>query len=225
MSRRAGDTFKRRRRRATPPGASFNVVRSRDGTAIAFDCVGEGPPLILVDGALCHRAVGPSSPLDALLAPDFSVYTFDRRGRGASGDTAPYRVEREIEDLQALIDQAGGSGYVWGASSGAALALEAARRGAGVTKLALYEPPFIVDDSRPRIPTDIITQLNALVADDRRNDAVRLFLRHMGAPGVAIAVKLPVRCWLFCLAGLGRDDHRSRTVGGWVKSVTDRASP
>jgi hypothetical protein len=99
------------------------VVRSSDGTAIAFERVGEGPPLILVDGALCHRAVGPSSPLAALLAPDPGVYTFDRRGRGASGDTAPYRVEREIEDLQALIDQAGGSAHVWGVSPRPALAL------------------------------------------------------------------------------------------------------
>src|SRR5262249_7099603 len=101
----------------------------------------------------------------------------------------------EVEDVEALIDLSGGSAYVWGMSSGAALALEAARRGAGITKLALYEPPFIVDDSRPRIPADIVTQLNALVAADCRKKAVRLFLRHMGAPAVAIAVMRLLPVW------------------------------
>jgi pimeloyl-ACP methyl ester carboxylesterase len=124
----------------------MNTVLSRDGTAIAFDKSGVGPPLILVDGALCYRASGPSRSLAALLAEHFTVFTYDRRGRGESGDTAPYAVEREVDDIEALIEEAGGSAYVYGVSSGAALALEAANRGLAIEKLALYEAPFIVDD-------------------------------------------------------------------------------
>src|SRR5262249_54943162 len=139
------------RRRAVPRTTSPETVRSGDGTAIAFERRGQGPPLILVDGALCDRAMGPSTPLARLLAEHFTVFTYDRRGRGESDDTKPYAVQREIEDLQALIDAAGGSVFMWGISSGAVLALEAAREGSEVSKLALYEPPFIVDDSRPRV--------------------------------------------------------------------------
>lgn len=195
MSDHALDTFKHRVTSANPREPASETVRSRDGTAIAFERIGEGPPLILVDGAFCHRGLGPSSPLAALLAQHFTVFTYDRRGRGASADTAPYGVEREIEDLQALIDEAGGSAYVWGISSGAALALETAHRGSGITKLALYEPPFIVDDSRPRIPADIVSQLTALVAADRRSDTVSLFLRHMGAPAIVIGMMRLLPLW------------------------------
>src|ERR1700730_7340155 len=115
-----------------------NMVISNDGTAIAFDRIGRGAPLILVDGALCYRGMGPSGPLARLLAPNFTVFTYDRRGRGESRDTAPYAVERELEDIQALINEAGGAAFLWGASSGAVLALEAANRLTGIEKLALY---------------------------------------------------------------------------------------
>jgi pimeloyl-ACP methyl ester carboxylesterase len=171
-----------------------STVTSRDGAPIAFTRAGEGRPLVLIDGAFCHRGMGPSSPLAALLARSYTVFTYDRRGRGESGDNPPYAVERELEDLETLIEEASGSAYVWGISSGAVLALEAARRGVGIAKLALYEPPLIVDDSRPPIPADIASQLNDLVAADRRNDAVRLFLRQMGAPRIVIALmrRLPV---------------------------------
>jgi pimeloyl-ACP methyl ester carboxylesterase len=190
MSDRVQATINRR----PTPTALRSTVTSRDGAAIAFTRAGEGLPLVLVDGAFCHRGMGPSSPLAALLAGTYTVFTYDRRGRAESGDNPPYAVERELEDLETLIEVAGGSAYVWGISSGAALALEAARRGAGITKLALYEPPFIVDDSRPPIPADIASQLNDLVAADRRDDAVRLFLRQMGAPRLVIALmrRLPV---------------------------------
>jgi len=127
-------------------------VLSRDGTSIAFERLGDGPPLILVDGALCHRRFGPMPKLAPLLARDFTVFMYDRRGRGDSGDTAPYAVEREVEDIDALIEEGGGSAFLYGVSSGAALALEAASRGLGIRKLALYEAPFIVDDSRPPLP-------------------------------------------------------------------------
>src|SRR5258708_328148 len=125
-----------------------NSVRSRDGTFIAFDRIGHGARVILVDPALCSRGMGQSRQLAELLAPHFTVITYDRRGRGESGDTQPYAVKREVEDIAALVSTAGGSAHLWGMSSGAMLALEAASRLDGVKRLALYEAPVIVDDSR-----------------------------------------------------------------------------
>src|SRR5262249_47315672 len=128
-------------------------------------------------------------------AQDFTVFTYDRRGRGESSDAKPYFVEREIEDLQTLIEATGGPVSLWGMSSGAALALETAQQSAAVSRLALYEPPFIVDDSRPPIPPDFASQLTVLVAAGRRGEAVRLFLRHMGAPPIAIALMRLLPLW------------------------------
>jgi pimeloyl-ACP methyl ester carboxylesterase len=110
------------------------------------------------------------------------VVAYDRRGRGDSGDTPPYSVEREVEDLAALVAGAGGSAFVFGHSSGAVLALEATARGIGVAKLALYEPPFIVDDSRPPLPEDYVSRLEELLAADERGEAVAYFMRV--GPGV-----------------------------------------
>ena len=168
---------------------------SKDGTAIAFDQSGKGPPIILVDGALCYRAFGPSAAVAGLLAPHFTVFTYDRRGRGDSSDTAPYAVEREVEDIEALIKEAGGSAFVFGVSSGAALALEAASRLPGIPKVALYEAPFIVDDSRPPIPEGYLAQLNGLVSADRRGDAVRLFMKLVGVPAIFIAMMRLMPPW------------------------------
>jgi pimeloyl-ACP methyl ester carboxylesterase len=170
------------------------TVRSKDGTPIAFDRIGRGSPLILVDGALCYRAMGPSGPLAELLAPHFTVFTYDRRGRGDSGDTAPYAVEREVEDLEALVDEAGGVAFVWGVSSGAALALEATRRLTGIKKLALYEAPFIVDDSRPPILDDW-TSISEAVSAGRRGDAVKRFLKAVEVPAFFVAVMRLMPVW------------------------------
>jgi pimeloyl-ACP methyl ester carboxylesterase len=194
MSELVQPTVDRSSNRSTP-AAVRGTVTSRDGTPIAFTRSGDGPPLVLVDGAFCYRGMGPSSPLAALLARTYTVFTYDRRGRAESGDTPPYAVEREVEDLEAMIGEAGGASYVWGISSGAALALEAARRGAGITKLALYEAPFVVDDSRQPIPADIATQLSDLVVAERRDEAVRLFLRQMGAPGIVIGLMRLLPVW------------------------------
>ncbi|HEY6073317.1 MAG TPA: alpha/beta hydrolase, partial [Anaerolineales bacterium] len=118
-------------------------VKSKDGTQIAYEKNGSGPAVILVDGALCYRGFGPMPGLSALLAPHFSVFTYDRRGRGESTDKQPFAVDREIEDLEALIGQAGGSAYLYGISSGACLVLEAAiKLGKRASKIALYEPPY-----------------------------------------------------------------------------------
>src|SRR6516225_7395414 len=124
-------------------------VRSADGTAIAYDLMGNGPAVILVDGALGYRAFGFMVPLATSLSPHFTVITYDRRGRGESTDTQPFALEREFEDIEALINEAGGEACLYGISSGAALALEAALKlGHKVGKLALYEPPYDSDAAR-----------------------------------------------------------------------------
>jgi pimeloyl-ACP methyl ester carboxylesterase len=149
-----------------------------------------------VGGAFQYRAFDPrTAELARLLSADFTVFHYDRRGRGDSGDTAPHAVQREVEDIQALVAEAGGSASVFGMSSGAVLALEAAARGTPVTGLALYEAPFIVDDSRPPFPPDHLAQLNKLLALDRRGDAVRLWLRLVGVPAVVVAVTRCLPAW------------------------------
>ncbi len=164
-------------------------ANSKDGTVIAFDRSGRGPALILVGGAFQYRAIDPKTvQLAELLAEHFSVFHYDRRGRGDSGDTRPYAVEREVEDLEALIKVAGGSASVFGKSSGAVLALMAAARGLGITKLALYEPPFHSgDDKAHRAAENYSRQLKALLAEGRRGDAVALAMTSWGAPAEAVA--------------------------------------
>jgi len=159
----------------------MSTVTSRDGTSIAFERMGSGPPLILVDGALCSRAFGPMPKLAPLLAKSFRVFMYDRRGRGDSGDIKPYSKEREVEDLEALVGEAGGSAHVLGLSSGAALALEAAASGLAIEKLAVYEPPYMVTpaDSARHAGANHQAQLERLIAADRRGDAVKYFMRDM----------------------------------------------
>jgi pimeloyl-ACP methyl ester carboxylesterase len=143
-------------------------VTSKDGTPIAFEQSGEGPAIILVVGAFNDRATG--APLARALEPHFTVFNYDRRGRGDSGDTAPYAVEREIEDLETLIAKAGGSAYVFGYSSGAILALRAAAHRLAIPKLALYEPPPTGARAGSLAP-----RLTELISAGRRGDAVELF--------------------------------------------------
>jgi pimeloyl-ACP methyl ester carboxylesterase len=155
----------------------METVTSRDGTSIAFDRVGTGSPLVLVAGALEHRAIDlRTAQLAELLAADFAVYHYDRRGPGDSADKAPYDVDREIEDIDALIEDAGEFAVVFGISSGALLALQAACAGLAIRKLALYAPPFIVDDSAAPLPADYLRTLNELAETERRSDAVAFFL-------------------------------------------------
>jgi pimeloyl-ACP methyl ester carboxylesterase len=150
------------------------MTTSADGTEIAFDRIGDGPALILVGGAFNDRQ-SPAA-LAELLSQSFSVYTYDRRGRGDSGFTEPYAVEREIEDLQAVIEAAGGNPHLFGHSSGGSLALETTARSVSVAKLAMYEPPYIVDDSRPPLPTDYIEHLEELTAAGKRKEIVGYFM-------------------------------------------------
>lgn len=175
----------------------MSTVTSRDGTSIAFDRSGEGPAIILVGGAFQHRAVDPNTArLAALLAQRFSVFHYDRRGRGESGDTAPFAVEREIEDIDALITEAGGSAYVYGMSSGAALALEAAHQlPTRIMKLALYEAPYNDDAEAIRRFKDYRQKLDEALASGRRGDAVALFMGLVGTPDEAIAQMRQAPMW------------------------------
>jgi len=153
------------------------TVRSKDGTAIAFSRTGNGPPIISVDGALAHRAFNPAeAELASLLGASFIVITYDRRGRGESGDTPPYAPVREVEDLEGLIDEIGGAAFVVAMSSGVALALDAAAHSPAIRKLALYEPSFVVDNTRAPIPTDYVKRLKELVSTGRKGDAVEYFM-------------------------------------------------
>ena len=161
----------------------MNKVTSKDGTEIAYDKQGTGPAVILVDGALCFRSFGPMPHLAELLAPRFTVYTYDRRGRGDSGNRKPYAVEREVEDIDALIQVAGGSAFVYGISSGGCLVLETALKlGDKVRKLALYEPPYNSDENSLQAWREYREQLEALLAADRRGDAAAWFMQFVGTP-------------------------------------------
>jgi pimeloyl-ACP methyl ester carboxylesterase len=159
---------------------------SKDGTRISYEKQGKGPALILVGGALsAHEG---ASELARLLSPDFTVYSYDRRGRGGSTDTKPYAVQREVEDLEALIDAAGGSANVYGKSSGACLALHAAANlGGKVRKLALYEAPYSEEAKAAQEWKAFRTQLDGLLAADKRAEAVASFMEFVGAPKQAIA--------------------------------------
>jgi pimeloyl-ACP methyl ester carboxylesterase len=160
-------------------------VTSRDGSSIDIERTGEGPPVVLVTGGSVDR--NSNLGLAAELAKSFTVFNYDRRGRGQSTDTQPYAIERESEDIEAVVDGAGGSAFLYGTSSGAALALHAAASGLPVTKLAMWEPPFILDESiRP--PKDQVEQYETMVAEGRRGDAVEYFMtRVVGMPTEMVA--------------------------------------
>jgi pimeloyl-ACP methyl ester carboxylesterase len=174
----------------------MKILYSNDGTVIAYEKAGSGPPLILVDGALCSRTNGPNGPLAVLLKQHFTVFTYDRRGRGDSGNHKTYDVEREIEDLSALIQVAGGSAFLYGISSGAALVLEAANRLSSIKKLALYEAPFVVDKSREPVPAGYLEQMEAFLASNNRSAAIKLFMRKgVGVPALIVALMPLMPAW------------------------------
>jgi pimeloyl-ACP methyl ester carboxylesterase len=160
-------------------------VTSRDGTTIAFDRVGAGASVVLVGGGSVDRRA--HAALTDQLASDFTVFNYDRRGRGDSSDTQPYAIEREVEDIETVIDEAGGTAFLFGSSSGAVLAMIAAASGLPVTKLALWEPPFVPDEF-PRPPEDQVEQYERMVAEGRRGDAVEYFMsKVVGMPPEIIA--------------------------------------
>jgi pimeloyl-ACP methyl ester carboxylesterase len=159
---------------------------SADGTRIAFDRFGSGPPLVMAAGAFNDRSA--TEPLGRTLAGRAEILNYDRRGRGDSGDTPPYAVEREIEDLDALLHAAGGSAAVFGYSSGANLVLKAAAAGSAIERLVLYEPPFNPDDTYPTLPPDLPHRLTELVEAGRRGEAVELYQTvAVGMPDAVVA--------------------------------------
>ena len=172
-----------------------DIVRSSDEVPIACERSGDGPPLIIVDGAIAYREVGPSGKLAKELSHRFTVYRYDRRGRGQSGDASTYSIQREIDDIQALTAQAGAPVSLLGISSGAVLALDAANRGLALTKVVAYEAPFIVDDSRTPAQADYREQLERLIQENRPGDAVKLFMRFVGLPRFLIATMPLFPAW------------------------------
>jgi pimeloyl-ACP methyl ester carboxylesterase len=172
----------------------MSTLTSSDGTTIAYEKSGTGPAVVLVDGAMCYRASGPARPLAQRLAEDYTVYIYDRRGRGESGDVEPYSIDREVDDLAAVVKKAGGSAYAYGISSGAALVLEAASRGLPITKAAVYEIPLITEGGRDANLAEYNRQLQEALAAGKRSKAVKLFMRlvEVPAPVVALMPLMPV---------------------------------
>ena len=156
--------------------STIQTVTSKDGTKLVVDVAGSGPPIVLVSGGSVDR--GSNAGLADALMSEFTTYNYDRRGRGDSGDTLPYAVEREIEDIEAVIAAAGGKAHLYGSSSGAGLAFEAAAAGAPVDKLVLWEPPYNLDPAG-RPPADSVEQLDRMVAEGRRGDAAEFFMVQM----------------------------------------------
>lgn len=171
-------------------------VISKDGTSIAYERSGQGPPLILVDGALCSRAFGPMPKLAPFLTPHFTVYLYDRRGRGKSGDTEPFSKEREVEDLAALIHEAGGSAYVAGLSSGGALALEAAAAGLPIRKVVAYEPPY-VHENGSTAGAGYEAELRKRIAAGDRGGAVKYFMQSMVGVPAPFVVMMQMMPWVW----------------------------
>jgi len=177
-----------------PIGTQF--ATSHDGTRSAYEVTGTGPALVFVDGALCQRSLGPARSLAKALAGAFTVHVYDRRGRGESdAGASAYHLDREVEDLRAVIDAGGGSAHVFALSSGAALALEAAGQGVAIDRLAIYEAPFILDDTHAPNDPDIPERLQEMVATDRRGEAVKTFMCMVGVPAPFVTLMRVMPAW------------------------------
>lgn len=205
----------------------MRTVTSKDSTTIAFDQSGKGAAVILVDGALQYRAFDQGmAQLATLLAPHFTVIHYDRRGRGDSGDTQPYTVEREIEDIEALIDEGGGSAFVYGISSGTSLAMESAIELPGkIKKLAMYEAPYNDDEEAQRTWKQYVKQLTEALAAGRRSDAVAMFMMLVGATADQIESVRQSPMWpLFeAVAPTLAYDHAA-ILGEYASVPTERAA-
>ena len=199
----------------------MDYVTSKDGTSIAFDRIGQGPPVILVSGGSVDRSS--NAPLGELLADSFTVFNYDRRGRGPSGDTPPYAVEREIEDIEAMIEAAGGSAALYGSSSGASLVLEAGAAGVAATHLALWEPPYIRDPAL-RPPPDTAKTYTDFVTAGRRGDAVEFFMaKVVGMPAEFVA-QARTQPWWAATEALAHTLAYDATIMGDYSLPADRAA-
>ncbi len=174
----------------------MHITTSRDGTRIAYDVYGEGEPVILVEGAFCGRHFGPTDKLAAELGKHFRVYHYDRRARGDFGPSIDYRLERELEDLSTMLAEAGGSAALVGFSSGACLAIEAAAAGLPATRLAVYEPPYMVGPKARKVPADFEAAVQQLIAEGRHGDAVAYFMTQLiGMPSIFLLPMKFTRMW------------------------------
>jgi pimeloyl-ACP methyl ester carboxylesterase len=198
------------------------TIISADGTPISYTALGSGPTVLYIGGAIMHRAIDDcGSGMAATLSSHYTVLTYDRRGRGDSGDTQPYAVQREVEDITALITEFGDTAMVFGESSGGVLALEAVLAGAPISRLALYEPPFIVDSTRDPMPPDLPDRLAALVAAGRRDEVLELFMTvAAGLPAAAVEEARSSPMWSVL-------DSVAHTIAydGRVMGVTQSGNP
>lgn len=206
----------------------MKTATSKDGTTIAYDQSGIGPALILVGGMFEYRAWESETPKLAalpLLAQHFTVYHYDRRGRGDSTDTLPFAVEREVEDIEALINAAGGSAFVFGISSGAALAFEAALAlGGKVKKVALYDPPYNDEVDARQAWKHFRQELKETLAEGRHGDAVGLFMMLLGMPAEQLEGMRQYPMWSFWEAIAPTIAYDAAIVGEEAAVPTERAT-
>lgn len=165
----------------------MKTTQSKDGTTLAYDVYGSGPALIYITGASCHRSFKPIVQDAKIFASEFTVYNYDRRGRGDSGNTLPYSMEREIEDIEAMIDTAGGTAYLYGHSSGAVLALEAALRlGSKVQKVIMYDASYVHDEKEKAEYKQLSQTIHKLLDNGKNAEAMSTFLKGIGMPKVFV---------------------------------------
>ena len=200
-------------------------VLSKDGTEIAYETKGSGPGLIFVDGALGYRGLKFNEQLEDLLAPNFTVYRYDRRGRGESTNSKPFAVQREVEDIDALIQAAGGSAYVYGISSGACLAVEAAAQlGGKIKKLALYEAPYNSDPTSRQAWWDYRGHLKELILSNKPGEAVILFMQFVGTPEEMIKGMQQSPVWPLLVSVAPTLEYDAAAIGDDRTVPTDRAA-
>jgi len=191
-------------------------VTSADGTRIAYETIGEGAPLVFVWGALGVRSSPFAKAMREELAKNFTVFDYDRRGRGESGDTQPYAVAREVEDLRAVCEAAGGRPYVAATSSGAALALEAAASGVPMKMLAAHEPPYMVGNPKDAPDPDYEQKMNELIARGKRDEAVKYFMRTVGVPGPLVLVMRFMPFWKDAVAAANTLPYDAAVMNGFA---------
>jgi len=191
-------------------------VTSTDGTRIAYETMGQGEPLVFVWGALGVRSSPFAKAMREELARDFTVFDYDRRGRGESGDTKPYAVTREVEDLRAVCEAGGGRPYVAATSSGAALALEAAASGVPMKMLAAHEPPYMVGNPKDAPDPDYEQKMNELIARGKRDEAVRYFMRTVGVPGPFVLAMRFMPFWKEAVAAANTLPYDAAVMNGFA---------
>lgn len=170
----------------------MKTTQSKDGTVIAYDVYGSGPALVYITGASCFRSFRPVRQDAKAFAQEFTVYNYDRRGRGDSTNTLPWSVEGEVEDIEAMIDAAGGKAHLYGHSSGAVLALEAALRlGDKVQKVVMYDASYVHDETEKAKYNQLSQHIHQLLKDDQKAKAMKSFLTGIGMPK-ALVFLLPL---------------------------------